>query len=646
MMAVSRRRLTLALLALIGLITTVYWPGLSGGFVFDDYPNLVLNKNLHVTSLEWNDWIAAILSSPSRELVRPLAMLSFAINHYFTGLAPWPMKLTNLTVHVLNALLVFGLARRLLEAVIPATDPVVRERYSIFISACWALMPINLMGVLLVVQRMESLSNAFVLAGLWCYMHGRLLQKTGKSGWSWILSGLILGTTLGTLSKESAALLPLYALMIEVCVLRYRNQGQARSLSLISMFAGLLLIPAILGLAWLTPKVLDPAAYAHRDFTLVQRLITEPGIVLEYFRWTVLPDLTVLSLFHDDYPVSQSIFSSTSTLLGWLLLPAMLAAAWLLRDRRPLASLGILWFLGAHLLTATFIPLELVFEHRNYFASLGVSMILCDLLLIAPSYPGSRRIFGILAFSLVVFYAAITHLRAIEWSDPFRFAQTEVAKHPSSPRATYHYAQTLAILSNAKPDSPFTIAALEAFDRASAVPKAGIAPAQGALLLSARAGLPLKSAWWADLQRRLASRPIGPQETGALGALSDCAVADICKFPREEMVRTFEAALSQGDNAEVISIYGNYAFNALNNGPMAERLWLKAVQLNPTEPQYVASLVKYLIAAERFDEARQRIQDLRAMGRLGQYEQWANELEIRLRVATANASSETEKRFR
>jgi len=632
-------RLAVALVALVGLVAAVYWPGLNGGFVFDDYSNLVFNTSLHVTHLNWDEWTAAALSSPSRDLPRPMAMLTFAINHYFTGLDPWPMKLTNVAVHALNALLVFALARKFLEAAAPTAATPLRERYAFFIGACWALMPINLMAVLLVVQRMESLSHTFVFAGLWCYLHGRLRQMMGRPGWGWILAGLLLGTLLGVLSKESAALLPLYALLLEACTFRFRGNDQSRSLPLVATFAGLLMIPSILGALWLIPKISNPAAFAHRNFTMVQRLITEPGIILDYLGWTVFPNLNTLSLFHDDYPVSTSILSSTITLLGWLLLPAMLATAWLLRNRRPLASLGLSWFLAAQLLTATVLPLELVFEHRNYFASLGMAVALCDLLLIAPRATGLRHLLGALSVVLVVYYAAITHLRAIEWSNPLRFAQTEIAKHPASPRATYHYAQTLSILGNANADSPFTVAAIAAFDKARAVPGAGISPAQGALLTSAKAGLPINPEWWADMQWRLVNKPVGPQEMGSLASLTNCAIARICLFSREDMIRTYVAALSQGDNPEVLSIYGNYALNVLNNPPLAERLWLQATKLNPAEPQYIANLVKYLIAVARFDEARQRIESLRGLGKLGQYDQMANELELRLDAATGAVKS-------
>ena len=105
-------------MTLLLLVALVYWPGLHGGYVFDDITNIIDNTSLHVVgNATWPEWMAAIYSSPSSDLQRPLAMLSFAINHALTGLDPYWMKLTNLGIHLLNTWLVFLLVRRVLQSV-------------------------------------------------------------------------------------------------------------------------------------------------------------------------------------------------------------------------------------------------------------------------------------------------------------------------------------------------------------------------------------------------------------------------------------------------------------------------------------------------------------------------------------------------
>lgn len=623
------------LLLLAAAVLAVYWPGLGGGFVFDDFPNIVDNTRLHVTTLAWPEWVAAAFSSDAGPASRSLAMLSFALQHYLTGLDPWAMKLGNVALHACNALLVLALARKLLAlAAHPGVSSKRREWIARFVAAAWALHPINLMAVLLVVQRMESLSHTFVFAGLWMYLHGRQRQLEGGNGWPLVLGGLIGGTVLGLLAKESAVLLPLYAFLAEAMLVAARRTtgaagaGIERRIGI--LFVVILLVPALLGLAWLLPQMLAPAAWSGRDFTLAERLLTEARVVMDYLRWILLPDLGQLSLYHDDYLVSRGLLRPWTTVVSIVLLAALAATAWLLRRRLPLTALGIAWFLSAHLLTATIIPFELVYEHRNYFASFGILLAAAELLLLVPRRDALRRIGALVAVLFVVVAAGLTHLRAREWSDPYRFAASEAAKHPQSPRATYGLAKLLADASGYDPASPLFAEAERALHVARRAPGSSVLPHSGLLLMAEAAGRQADPAIWREMQDRLRSAPIGPQETGAIGSLARCATQGECRFPIQQMEATFAAALSRGDNAELLSQLSDYRLNAQGDLASAVELARKAVSLQPGTAQYRVNLVRLLIAAGEKDEARRQIAILRASGRLGRNEQAARELEHRL----------------
>jgi hypothetical protein len=273
-----------ALAGLWILVALVYLPGLGGGYVFDDYSNIVHNASLHVTThSSWGQWLAAMFSSPASELQRPLAMLSFAINHALTGLDPYWMKLTNVGIHLLNTGLVYGLAGGILQAADrrASTDDILRrKRIALWIAAAWALNPINLMAVLFIVQRMESLSHTFVFAGLWMYMAGRMRLEAGRGGWPLLFGGLVGGTLIGTLAKESAVLLPLYALALEWSLLDFTREGK-RDRRLLTSFVFLLLVPGLAGMAWKAPVLLSPGAWTWRDFGPLERLLTESRVLVD-----------------------------------------------------------------------------------------------------------------------------------------------------------------------------------------------------------------------------------------------------------------------------------------------------------------------------------------------------------------------------
>src|SRR5690348_18181678 len=214
LMRASPKAITLAtLVAALAITTLVYWPGVYGGYVFDDFPNIVDNVGVHVAHSTLANWANAAWSSPASTFHRPLASLTFAANWFFSGADPMPMKAVNIGIHLLNGLLLYFMLRELLRAWQArrgeeVIDEPAAQRLALLVAACWLLLPINLMAVLYVVQRMESLCQVFVLAGLWAYLRGRhrmlaATDATGeRSGFVQATLGIVLGTGIGLLSKE------------------------------------------------------------------------------------------------------------------------------------------------------------------------------------------------------------------------------------------------------------------------------------------------------------------------------------------------------------------------------------------------------------------------------------------------------------
>lgn len=603
--------------ALAGVIVALYWPGLTGGFAFDDFPNIVDNLAMHVDSLDLDAWLGAIFSSPSSTLKRPLAMATFALNHYFTGLSPEAMKATNLAIHVLNALLVAGLVRALLQWMQARGQEIPRRVATTWwTTATWALHPINAMAVLYVVQRMESLSHTFVFAGLWLYIDGRRRQLEGKPGVLRMLVGLLGGTLLGLMSKESAVLLPLYAFCAELCIGRFRGAHDRIDRRLHALFVIVLFLPAIAALGMLLPAALKPDAFAFRTFTLGERLLTEGRVMMDYVGWTLAPRADTLGLYHDDYRVSHGWLDPPATLVAWLAIAALIGAALALRKRRPLASLGVLWFFGAHALTSTIIPLELVYEHRNYFASLGVCLVLADVLFVIPKTADAKRMAGLLAIVFLLWCASVTHTRARQWSEPLAFARGEAARHPQSPRATYGAAQMLTIVSRYDANSPYLQPARDAMAHAASVPDSGVLPLAGLMLIAGNTDQPQDPAWWAEMNKRLRKGPIGPQESSALQTLNRCSLAGRCKFPPGALAAAYEAGLANTRHPNLVTLYASLLWDQ-GRVVETEALFREAVTLSPDVAQDRINLAKFYISRGRRDEARREIEILRVRDHTG-----------------------------
>ena len=211
---------------LIVVTVAVYAPGLGGGFFFDDYPNIVDNPQVQPRELSTGSLIAAALSSPSSELKRPLASLTFALDYFVNGgLNATSMKATNIALHVINGLLVYLLFSALFRV---SRNDTYSEKSATFVAAAaalaWLLLPINLTAVLYVVQRMESLANLFVLIGLLGYVRTRERMQRGEPGLLRVAAWIIVPAALGTTAKETSILLPLYGLCVEVFVFRFQRR--------------------------------------------------------------------------------------------------------------------------------------------------------------------------------------------------------------------------------------------------------------------------------------------------------------------------------------------------------------------------------------------------------------------------------------
>lgn len=697
MLLSTLRRIPGSWLLCAGLLLTavVYGPGLHGSWLFDDYPNIVDNHGVQPAQANLASLLNAALSSPASEFKRPLASLSFAANYLATGLDPFGWKLTNLLIHLLNGVLVFLLARALLQVVhglapvgaasaamgpvpfnaVPvATEvaPTGRSHADIvaaLVAIGWMLLPINLTGVLYVVQRMESLANLFVLLGLIGYVAGRRwmlepVQETGKSAdgrpsrglWLCVIS-VILPTAVGVLAKETAVMLPLYALLVECLLFHFRaptrpdRRTDSNDWRLVVLFTLVLVLPMLAGLAWLLPELLRPESWATRDFTLGTRLLSEMRIVVDYIGWSLLPIPHELSFYHDDFIASTGLLHPWTTLASLLMLIALVALAIRARHHRPLVSLGLALFLGCHLLTATILPLELIYEHRNYFASFGLLLAVVPWLMMArPEVAEVHGAFGrsrfvvaaryVLLAMLFLLWTVQTAATAYAWGEPLRLAKELATRAPDSPRAQYELGRTYIIYSHYEPASPYTRQAYAPLEHAALLPGSSILPQQALIFMNSRMHLPSRDIWWDSMIDKLKARRPGVQDESSLATLVQCAREGGCNLPRQRMVAAFDAALAHPQpSARLLATYGDYAWNVLADQPLGERLTEQAVQAAPDESAYRITLVRMLLALKRDAAVPPQMDALRGMNIGGRLDGSIQPLQQRIDAREPSAAS-------
>lgn len=426
------------LLALLLLALVVLWPGVHGPFLFDDFPNLKnlaeLNGRVSLRS------VGAYTTLFPGAFGRPLSAASFLLNDVSWPSQPFGFKVTNLLIHLLNGVLVFGLARTISRRRGAAAPQGQSDTIALVCMALWLLSPIQVSAVFLVVQRMTELAATFAFAGLWAFV-SLATRATTAARAAFAIAVLGAWTIFSFLAKENGALVPLLAL-VTCWTLLAPNLSELPTWPRRILWAGLA-VPSVAVLAKIAKYGIDAPAgfFPSRNFGLWERLMTESRVLVDYLALIFAPRLSSSSLYNDDYIISRGLLDPASTLPAIAFVLFALLSAFALRKRLPLLSFGVLWFLAGHAMESTVVGLEIYFEHRNYLPLFGIAFAVSSAALSVKG-PVSRALrAGLVGWLLLA--TMVTHLQAKAWGDESRLAMYWHTEHPGSLRAQQQYANFL-----------------------------------------------------------------------------------------------------------------------------------------------------------------------------------------------------------
>lgn len=614
----------------VALVATffVYQRGLSGPFLFDDGPNIVRNAGLAIHDLSPAALKQAAWSGHSGPLLRPLSMMSFAANYYATGQDPYYFKLTNLAIHLFNGIGVFLVTSLLLSFYRRRFEPGLSLAHAQWIgaavTAAWLLHPFNLTSVLYVVQRMTSLSALFSIWGLALFVWGRIRLYEGNNGWLPVLGSVLLFTPLAALSKETGALLPLLMLAMEVTLFGFHAEKPEARRFLVGFYALTVAVPGAVALGYLAmhPDWLL-AGYKTRDFTLIERVMTEARVIWFYIWQILLPSNAQMGLYHDDIAISRGWLQPASTVLAMAGVIGLLVLSFVARKKAPIVTLGVLFFLAGHLLESTVWPLEIAHEHRNYLPMLGILLILFFYVLYPLKYLSNLRLRQSVAVLLIGLLAFNTFARASKWANPLDLFQAEVDHHPDSALAN---GELGAIYSGILFSDPGRIednyvAARGHFETAVRLDKNDVKPLFALIMMSAAMGKPVEQVWLQELTHRLETAPYAAITSDKLNTLTECQLERFCKLENSEFEGLLRAALRNPtlagvNRAKVLYSLSSYTINVLHDNNAALGIMGQMVQAAPREVVYRFALIEFLTALRRFDEAKKELSIVKSMDTL------------------------------
>jgi tetratricopeptide (TPR) repeat protein len=423
-----------------------YYNSFQGQFIYDDMGSIPHNQTIR------HLWpIGPVFSPPAGETVqgRPLLNLSFALNYAFSGAGGASVRayhVTNLVIHVLAALVLFGILRRTFLL------PSMRDRFgrvslglALAGALLWIVHPLQTESVAYIVQRAESLMGLFYLLTLYC-----VIRSAASSRVLWSLAAAA-ACAAGMATKEVMVTAPLIVLLYDRTFLAGSFRAALRKRwGLYAILAACWGLLAYLmmgagnreGTAGFGAKqVVDTWTYAR----------TELWAILHYLRLAFWPDALCL-----DY--GWSFTKTMAEALPGAVAVALLAAGTLvgLRRGRKWGFLGA-WFLVILAPTSSVVPIrDAVFEHRMYLPLAAVvTMVVLGAFVLWGKLSRERGWFSgeaapgrwtapwtALAVVAVVL-TGLTVLRNRDYRSLLTIWQDTAMKAPSSPRAHYNFGMAL-----------------------------------------------------------------------------------------------------------------------------------------------------------------------------------------------------------
>ena len=378
-------KLILGILILATLMLISYNRVLTSGFVWDDERCVIKNDNLKT-----HDGLARIWFKPdATDQYYPLTSTVFWTGYQLWGLNPLGYHLTNLFLHLINAILVWLILGRL------------SVRGGFLAALIFAVHPVHVESVAWVTELKNVLSVTFYLLSLWMYF--RFFDDH-----RWTSYALALLLFIGALlSKTVVCTLP-----VALLIILWWKKGRLDRHDILSVLP-FFVIGGGFGLftAWFE-KATVGAKGAYWDLSFLERSLIAARALWFYPAQLLWP--VDLKFFYPRWIIHAHKFSTYLPLAGFMGLGLWIG---LCRPKIPRGVIAALLFFVITIFPALgffniyFMRYSFVADHFQYLASLGL-IVLAAYTIVSVSAKINKQIAyglqGVLVFSLMMLTFAQT----------------------------------------------------------------------------------------------------------------------------------------------------------------------------------------------------------------------------------------------
>ncbi|MGC9186041.1 MAG: hypothetical protein ACP5GC_11410, partial [Thiomonas sp.] len=207
---------------------------------------------------------------------------------------------------------------------------------------------------------------------------------------------------------------------------------------------------------------------------------------------------------------------------------------------------------------------------------------------------------------------------------------------PQSARASYDLGRMMLIMAQGVGSPQFQMG-MRQMEQGALLPGADLQPLQALVFMSAKNSLPIAPRWWAEMHHTIATSPMSAEDVGALYSLIQCGIDGVCRYSPGDVQQLGDliafAVQRNPGRADLVTLQANWAANLAHDNPLAYRLMLRAVALDPGKYDYWKNLITMQMAAGLYADAANVLERMRELNRFGihdaEIEKLAGELKQR-----------------
>jgi tetratricopeptide (TPR) repeat protein len=398
-------------LLLIAACALVYANSLNGPFVLDDHTSIVGNSTL-------NDWtnLGRVFVQPRDTPLagRPLVAWTFAMNRAASGLAVQSYHLTNIGIHALCALLLFGIVRRTLARMGQESDVL-----AFAVALVWAVHPLNSEVLNYLTERTEGLMALFLLMSLYAAI--RAATSARRMLWQ---AGSVLACGLGMLCKESMIVAPVLIVLYDRIFL---FESFHASIAARWRLYGCLALTWIALLYMIVPGPRSNSVGFNSAITPWNYLLNQAAMITRYFRLAVWPQGLVVN-YGPPIPLRMTDVAGPALLVIGLLTASAAALRWF-----PAAGFLGAWIFITLAPTSSIVPIatEVGAERRMYLPMMAIAALAVIPALRTLQRRVSPKLATALVALLTVVPGTLTFMRNREYATPLSLAESTLRHWPT-----------------------------------------------------------------------------------------------------------------------------------------------------------------------------------------------------------------------